>query len=250
MLGAHSDSVFAGPGINDDGSGTIGILETAIQLSQFSVNNAVRFGWWSGEEFGLLGSTYYVETLNQTASALDKIKLYLNFDMIASPNYYFAAYDGDGSKYGQEGPPGSAEVEHFYRDWFKSRGYNFTATAFDGRSDYQAFADNGIPCGGLFTGADETKTRLLYERFGGVQGETLDQNYHTALDNYDNLNFDAFVPMAKALAASVAEYASSFASLPDSKKVRARGVEMGRALRRSVEEETHVYKGHAKLWKL
>lgn len=81
-VGAHSDSVFDGPGINDDGSGSIGILETAIQLSNYSVNNAVRFCWWSGEEFGLLGSTHYVESLN--ATQLAKIRLYLNFDMIGN----------------------------------------------------------------------------------------------------------------------------------------------------------------------
>lgn len=81
MLGAHSDSVFAGPGINDDGSGSVGILEVAIQLANYSVNNAVRFCWWSGEEFGLLGSTNYVEGLS--AADLAKVRLYLNFDMVS-----------------------------------------------------------------------------------------------------------------------------------------------------------------------
>lgn len=145
VLGAHADSVFDGPGINDDGSGTIGILTTAIELSKYRTNNAVRFCWWAGEEFGLLGSTHYVETLNDTASDIEKIKLYLNFDMIASPNYVYATFDGDGSEFNLTGPPGSAEVEHFYERWFDSNGLNHTATAFDGRSDYQAFADNGIP---------------------------------------------------------------------------------------------------------
>jgi carboxypeptidase Q len=111
-VGAHSDSVFAGPGINDDGSGSIGILEVAERLSAYSTNNAVRFGWWSGEEFGLLGSEYYVSTLNESEAA--KIRLYLNFDMIASPNYYYAIYDGDGSDFNITGPPGSAEAEAFF----------------------------------------------------------------------------------------------------------------------------------------
>ncbi|KAK5164404.1 uncharacterized protein LTR77_010100 [Saxophila tyrrhenica] len=249
-LGAHSDSVIDGPGLNDDGSGTIGILEAAIQLSSYSTNNAVRFCWWSGEEFGLLGSTHYVETLNDTAGALDKIKLYLNFDMLASPNYIFATFDGDGSTFNLTGPPGSAEVETFYRQWFKRRGLNITATAFDGRSDYQAFADNGIPCGGLFAGADETKTPRLFKKFGGEQGETLDPNYHSALDNYDNLNFDAWVPIEKALVASIAEYATSFDSLPSAKKVRARGIEDGKLMRRALEDRPFVRRGHAKVWKV
>jgi carboxypeptidase Q len=248
-LGAHSDSVFAGPGINDDGSGTIGILEAAIQLSNYKTNNAVRFCWWSGEEYGLLGSTYYVENLNSTRKGrkeLDKIKLYLNFDMLASPNYIFATFDGDGSRYGLVG----AEVEQFYRDWFKSHDYNITATAFDGRSDYQAFADNGIPCGGLFAGADETKTRRLVEKFGGTQGIPCDPNYHTAEDNYDNLNFEAWVPIEKALMASVAKYATSFDTLPAASKVRARGIEDGKRMRRALQDDRFEVKGHAKLRKL
>lgn len=73
VVGGHSDSVFDGPGINDDGSGIIGLLEVAEQLTRYSTKNAVRFGFWSAEEFGLLGSKYYVQTLNATER--QKIKL-------------------------------------------------------------------------------------------------------------------------------------------------------------------------------
>ncbi|KAB5559752.1 hypothetical protein GE09DRAFT_1030357 [Coniochaeta sp. 2T2.1] len=62
MIGGHSDSVLEGPGINDDGSGTLTVLEVAVQLTKFSVNNCVRFAWWSAEEEGLLGSNYYRNT--------------------------------------------------------------------------------------------------------------------------------------------------------------------------------------------
>lgn len=44
-LGAHSDSVAEGPGINDDGSGIISLLEVAKQLTNYEVNNAVRLAW-------------------------------------------------------------------------------------------------------------------------------------------------------------------------------------------------------------
>ena len=84
FLGAHSDSVEAGPGINDNGSGSAAILELAIRLSRYLITNTVRFGWWTGEEEGLLGSEHYVETL--PAEEAMKIRLYLNFDMIASGN--------------------------------------------------------------------------------------------------------------------------------------------------------------------
>ena len=52
MLGGHSDSVAAGPGINDDGSGSLSLIEVAVHLTGFSINNCVRFAWWSGEEEG------------------------------------------------------------------------------------------------------------------------------------------------------------------------------------------------------
>ena len=81
-LGAHTDSVLAGPGINDDGSGTIGILEVAKALSNYKINNAVTFGFWAGEEEGLLGSTYYVANLPANESA--QIRAYLNFDMVSA----------------------------------------------------------------------------------------------------------------------------------------------------------------------
>lgn len=82
IVGGHSDSVAAGPGINDDGSGIIGVLNVAIGLSKFKVKNAVRFGFWSAEEFGLLGSEYYVKSINTSETELAKIRAYLNFDMV------------------------------------------------------------------------------------------------------------------------------------------------------------------------
>lgn len=229
VLGAHTDSVAAGPGINDDGSGTIGILEVAKQLANYKVNNAVRFGFWSGEEEGLLGSTYYVENLSP--ANLSNVRAYLNFDMIASPNYIHAIYDGDGSAFNETGPSGSSEIEAFFENYFTSAGQNFTATAFDGRSDYLAFIENGIPAGGTFTGAEELKTEEEEEQFGGTAGEALDPNYHGAGDTVDNLNFEAFVLHAKAIAASVATYATSFASLPPKETVQKRGLAatMGRS---------------------
>ncbi|KLU86024.1 aminopeptidase Y [Magnaporthiopsis poae ATCC 64411] len=86
MAGAHADSVEAGPGVNDDGSGTVSILETAVQLAKFGLTNAVRFAWWTAEEDGLLGSYYY--TRNAPADELAKIRAYLNFDMVGSNNFY------------------------------------------------------------------------------------------------------------------------------------------------------------------
>ena len=87
MLGAHSDSVAAGPGINDDGSGTLTLLEVATQLANYNVNNCVTFAWWSAEEEGLVGSRYFVDQLSETENM--KIRLFMDYDMLASPNYAY-----------------------------------------------------------------------------------------------------------------------------------------------------------------
>lgn len=211
-LGAHTDSVLAGPGINDDGSGVVGVLEVAKALSKYEVKNAVTFGFWSGEEIGLLGSAFYVASLSAAEQA--KIRGYLNFDMIASPNYIHAIYDGDGGAFNLTGPAGSAEFEKFLEDYFTAAGQNFTATAFDGRSDYGPFLDAGIPSGGTFTGAEELKTEEEVERFGGEAGVALDACYHAACDDVDNLALDAFELHSKAIAAAVAKYARSWEGFP------------------------------------
>lgn len=167
----------------------------------------------------MIGSYYYVDHLNDTA-AFSRIKLFLDFDMIASPNYIFAIYDGDGSSFNLTGPPGSAAIEHWFQDWFEAHDLNYTATAFDGRSDYAGFQENGIACGGLFTGAEEPKSEMEFEMFGGEQGVALDPNYHGPGDNYTNLNFEAFLPMTQALAASVAHYATDLSEIPMRDNVR------------------------------
>lgn len=212
VIGGHSDSVEAGPGINDDGSGTIGILEVAVQLAQYTVNNAVRIAWWSAEEFGLLGSEFYVTNLPQDER--DKIRLYLNFDMIASPNYVYGIYDGDGSSFNLSGPAGSAEAEKTFEDFFTANNLPFQGSEFTGRSDYGPFLDVGIPAGGLFTGAEGVKTAEEAVLYGGTAGEAYDANYHLVGDTMDNLNAEAFLVNTRAIADSVAKYATSFDSLP------------------------------------
>jgi len=211
-LGAHTDSVGAGPGINDDGSGTVGILNVAKALAKYNVKNAVTFGFWSGEESGLLGSTYFVENLSAEESL--KIRAYLNFDMIASPNFVHQIYDGDGSAYGLTGPDGSDDIEEFFEKYFVRAGVPSNATEFNGRSDYGPFLDANIPAGGTTTGADEVKTEEEQKIWGGVAGEILDQNYHQAGDTVDNLNVDAWLLHARGIAAAVAKYATSWEGFP------------------------------------
>ncbi|CDW99664.1 hypothetical protein, partial [Sporisorium scitamineum] len=113
-----------------------------------SVNNAVRFAWWSAEEYGLLGAEHYVTNLDQAGK--DQIRLYLNFDMIASPNYVLSVHDGDGSTFNLTGPAGSAQAEAMFFDYFKNIAKKpLIEGPFDGRSDYGPFLDAGIAAGGL-----------------------------------------------------------------------------------------------------
>lgn len=116
MAGAHLDSVGTGPGIHDNGSGSAAILETALKLAKLKPQNTLRFAWWGAEEHGLIGSTAYVNGLSQAEK--DRIALYLNYDMVASPNYIFMVYDADQSTFAAPVPvpPGSEAIEKVVRD--------------------------------------------------------------------------------------------------------------------------------------
>jgi Zn-dependent M28 family amino/carboxypeptidase len=207
VVGAHLDSVPAGPGINDNGSGTSAILETALQMAELGITptNKVRFAFWGGEEDGLIGSNYYVSQLS--ARALKQHAVNLNFDMVGSPNFVRFVYDGDGSAFGVKGPNGSAQVERVFLDYFASQGLATEPTEFDGRSDYFAFINNGIPAGGLFTGAEGEKTAAQAQVYGGTAGVAYDHCYHQACDTLANLNNTALDQMSDAIAHSTLTFA-------------------------------------------
>ena len=207
MVGAHLDSVQAGPGIQDNGSGSAAILETAVQMAKVKPRNTVRFAWWGAEEIGLVGSTAYVNGLSQEEQ--DDIALYLNFDMIGSPNHVFFIYDGDDSDGvgAGPGPEGSAQIEKFFEAFYEGRGLPFKGTDFSGRSDYGPFIAVGIPAGGLFTGAEQVKTPEEAALWGGTAGDQYDPCYHLACDTFDNINLEAFDVNSDAVAAATLQYA-------------------------------------------
>ncbi|WP_439591043.1 M28 family peptidase [Microbacterium sp.] len=190
MAGAHLDSVLEGPGINDNGSGSAALLETAIQMKKMKPTNTVRFAWWGAEEEGLLGSEYYVGSLSPEQA--ESIALYLNFDMIGSPNYTLGVYDGDQSDIAAPVPipAGSGEIEAVFKDFFAKRGLFSVATEFSGRSDYGPFIAVDIPAGGLFTGAEGVKTATEAAQFGGKAGVAYDPCYHAACDNFTGAGQD------------------------------------------------------------
>ncbi len=207
MAGAHLDSVNAGPGINDNGSGSAAILEVAQQMAKVRPVNKVRFALWGAEESGLVGSNYYVANL--AAAERNKIALYLNFDMVGSPNHVFFVYDGDDSDLigAGPGPGGSAQIEKTFEAFYNLRGLPFKGTDFSGRSDYGAFIANGIPSGGLFTGAEGLKTAAEAALWGGTAGVAYDPCYHLACDTYANNNDFALDVNSDAIAFSVLQYA-------------------------------------------
>jgi Zn-dependent M28 family amino/carboxypeptidase len=156
------------------------------------LTNKLRFAWWGAEEDGLVGSTFWVnDRLTEDEDGLDDIELYLNFDMVASPNYGLFIYDGDGSGFGLEGPPGSDDIEALFETYYADRAIPSEPSAFDGRSDYQAFILNGVPAGGLFTGAEVPKTVAQRAKWGGLAGVPFDPCYHEDCDDIDNLSLEA-----------------------------------------------------------
>lgn len=199
MMGAHLDSVTEGPGIQDNGTGSAALIEVAKQAAEIKPTNKLRFAWWGAEELGLLGAENYVADLSE--EEVDDIALYLNYDMIGSPNFMRGVYDGDGSATADEdgdgvgdgaGPQGSAAIEYMFADYFESQDLASNATDFSGRSDYGPFIAEGIdiPAGGLFTGAEGLKSEAQAEVYGGEAGVAYDSCYHEACDRIDNVNLE------------------------------------------------------------
>lgn len=213
MAGAHLDSVQAGPGINDNGSGSAALLDLAENISKLEPQNTIRLAWWGAEESGLIGSEEYVAELSQEEK--DRIALYLNFDMVASPNYIFMVYDGNESSWPAPVavPEGSEAIEELFERYYTSVGEPYDDAEFSGRSDYQAFIENDIPAGGLFTGAEVVKTEEQESIWGGTAGESFDPCYHQACDTIDNVNLHAMGVNADAVALAVLAYSYSTESV-------------------------------------
>lgn len=192
MAGAHLDSVSSGAGINDNGSGSAAVLETALAVSraQLQPTKHLRFGWWGAEELGLVGSKYYVNQLPATERA--KFSGYLNFDMIGSPNPGYFVYDDDPT------------IEQTFKNYFTGLGVpTEIETEGDGRSDHASFKNVGIPVGGLFTGASNTKSSAQAQKWGGTAGQAFDRCYHSSCDNTANINDTALDRNSDAVAYAI-----------------------------------------------
>jgi hypothetical protein len=213
MAGSHLDSVIDGPGINDNGSGSAALLETALMMARSKPQNTLRFGWWAAEEQGLVGSADYVAGLSQRE--IDRIALYMNYDMVGSPNYIQTVYDADESTFPAPVaiPPGSTAIEDIYESYYTKIGEPYDDSEFSGRSDYEAFILAGIPSSGLFTGAEGLKTEEQAAIWGGIVEEQFDPCYHLDCDTFANNNDHALEVNSDLIAFAMLTFAYSTESV-------------------------------------
>ena len=219
MAGAHLDSVFAGPGVQDNGSGSAAILTVALALAnnkKYVPENSLRFAWWGAEESGLIGSFEYFTNADfglipNAPDEIDKIAAYLNFDMIASPNYVYGVYDADESTFAAPVPvpAGSDAIEDLFEAYYTIESVPYDDSEFSGRSDYQVFILLDIPAGGLFTGAEVIKTAEQEAIWGGTAGDQFDPCYHLACDTFDNVGQEPLDVNVDAVAYAVYNLAST-----------------------------------------
>ena len=185
IIGSHFDHLGKDPlldgdkiynGADDNASGVAALLQIAraFVASGQQPERTVIFALWDGEEKGLLGSEYFMQTWENP----EKIKGYLNFDMIGRNNdenrpqhvvYFFTA------------------SHPAFGDWLKndiaSRGLNLQPDyrAWDnpvGGSDNASFAKRGIPI-------------IWYHTDGHP-------DYHQPSDHSDRINYDKTVDITRA----------------------------------------------------
>ncbi len=215
MVGAHLDSVPAGPGINDNGSGVAAVLELAEELAAAGVTprRTIRFGFWAAEEIGLVGSTRYVEGLS--ADEQSRIVAYLNLDMIGSPNWIRAVYDPIEAAIPENVPAGSQALTDLFEAHFAELGLPTVPIWTNGRSDDASFSQAGIPVGGLFSGIDD-KTPEQAALFGGTAGVPADPCYHQACDRLGNVDLAIAAELAQSFADVTLELAGVDEPIPTS----------------------------------
>jgi hypothetical protein len=176
VIDAHLDAIY-GAGMLDNASGSAAILDIAQQLRNTNTRNKLRFIWFGGEELGLLGSEYYVNTL--PAAQLAKIKFDLDADVLATPNYVAGVLDPkDGVTLFGRGPgtavspsiwAPSGIARDFGIDYLNSIGKNHILFSADG-TDALNFQLAGVPASGVLTGQDCCKLASDVSLFGGYEG--------------------------------------------------------------------------------
>lgn len=213
VIGAHLDGVPAGPGLNDNASGSSTLLEIVLQFYRlkFKPNAKIQFSWWGAEEVGLLGSRAFVNSskMTNTPVKFDSIKMGINFDMLASPNgipEVHSIHEGN-ANFSASITNGCDAITKTFADAFTTARVPILKTPMTGGSDYYPFALAGIPAGGLATGAGSLKTMDQRTAYGGLANAALDPCYHQPCDTIENIGQDLLGKMSQAAARAIARFA-------------------------------------------
>ncbi|KAG0211481.1 Leucyl aminopeptidase yscIV [Mortierella sp. GBA30] len=209
VLGAHLDSVPEGPGMVDNGSGSAALLEIALVMANanYQLRNRIVFGWWGAEEIGLLGSRHYVRELVKDEDGKKQVAMNMNFDMLASPNFVPYVHDGKTAPKSLVGP--SSKIDQLLIEYFDYEQKAYEYTDMTGGSDFLPFLLEGIPSGGLLTGAGERKTMEQRSRFGGFANAPLDPCYHQSCDTPENVSKSALKLMSQAALYAITKLAKA-----------------------------------------
>ncbi|MFF0174918.1 M28 family peptidase [Micromonospora profundi] len=177
MFGAHLDGVSAGPGINDNATGSSTLLENALVLAAQNptMTKKVRFAWWTDEEQGLNGSRFYVNSLSSTQRGY--IKGYYNFDMVGSTN--------GGYFINRVTSTTAAPLKAYWDSLGLQPEENVEG---QGRSDDYYFQQAGIPTSGYAAGASARKTSAQAAKWGGTANAAYDPCYHRSCDTTANVS--------------------------------------------------------------
>lgn len=150
IIDGHYDTIN-GPGANDNGSGTVLILELARLLKDVDTEYSIKFIHFSGEEEGLIGSDYYV-THTVNPQNLD-IKLVLNIDEVGgvagmNNNTIVCERDEDSPPSSNNAPSAQATQEMANCFGLYSNLQTQISNAY--ASDYIPFENNGEVITGLY----------------------------------------------------------------------------------------------------
>jgi photosystem II stability/assembly factor-like uncharacterized protein len=175
------------PGADDNGSGTIGVIEAARIFASKSFEKTIKFCLWSGEEQGLYGSADYAAEAYHRG---DNIVGVFNFDMIS--------YDGndDGSAELHCGPGASSQALG-----------NLLMTVV---SDYGiSLTPNVIGYGAVSASDHSSFWNYNYPAMLGIEDYSSDFNpyYHTTNDNMSHIMPVYFYNFAKAAIGATAALA-------------------------------------------
>lgn len=212
VIGAHLDGVPEGPGINDNGSGSATLLEIVLQYFKlrFKSDSKIQFSWWGAEEVGLLGSRAFVNSakLTNTPVRFDSIKMATNFDMLASPNGIAEYHEiGNDHSFPAGATMGSNAITAAFKNAFMLGNVATAPAAMTPGSDYYPFVLEGIPSGGLKTGAGNIKSSEERTLYGGLANAAMDPCYHKACDSIENIGEEMLGFTSQAAARAIATFA-------------------------------------------